>query len=68
MAKTLLADFSNKADQTQDTTGLMCTDEEKDLGSLMEEMKFHLSEAAGDLLQPRQEVIDQLLSKARGLH
>lgn len=37
--------------------------ENKMLAELMQEMKGHLQDAAKDLVQPRQEAVDQLLKK-----
>lgn len=61
MAKTLLTPASDNTD-TSPLLGL--ANEHQALSELTEELRSHLEHAAADLLQPRQQVIDALLTKA----
>jgi hypothetical protein len=64
MEKTLLQSFTGNT-ETKANTGVVMTsaDDKKALSELMQEMKPHLDDAAADLMQPRQKVMDTLLDK-----
>jgi DNA repair ATPase RecN len=64
MEKTLLQSFTGNT-ETKANTGVVMTsaDDKKALSELMQEMKSQLDDAAADLMQPRQKVLDTLLDK-----
>jgi hypothetical protein len=64
MEKTLLQSFTGNTETEANTAGVMTSaDDKKALSELMQEMKSHLDDAAADLMQPRQKVLDTLLDK-----
>ncbi len=63
MGKTLLQNFTGNSEANENTATVTGVTENKMLAELMQEMKGHLQDAAKDLVQPRQEAVDQLLKK-----
>jgi len=62
MEKTLLQ-VNNATSSNETTATVTSVDEKRALGELMEEMQAHLAAAQTDLLQPRPQVVEQLLRK-----
>jgi len=63
MEKTLLQSVAGTTEANEKTAPVTSVDDNKALSELIQEMKSHLGDAAGDLLQPRQEAVDKLLKK-----
>lgn len=63
MGKTLLQNFAGNSEANENTATVTGVTENKMLAELMQEMKGHLQDAAKDLVQPRQEAVDELLKK-----
>jgi uncharacterized protein YfaA (DUF2138 family) len=63
MPKTLLQNITENLPTKHTPQAVNHGDENRALADLMQDMKAHLTNAANDLLQPRQEAVDKLLNK-----